>query len=143
MSFEADYTRRVRNALSGKFASGGFLGEPYYPGEMLVFDHRPGIGFVQRAKKATIPALDVPTAPKEPEAAPESASVQMLRALMADRVAEKERVEAAVKSRDKQIEDAQRRIDELTKRNDDDRRHIGAAVAAIAAVEVDIAKLTN
>lgn len=142
MSTYEDFCRRVLlNSTYGKFASGR-LGETFYPG-VSVYDWTEEYPTIDPVKTATIPALDVPPAPKEPEAAPESASVQMLRSLLADRVAEKERVEAAVKSRDKQIEDAQRRIDELTKRNDADRRHIGAAVAAIAAVEVDIAKLTN
>jgi hypothetical protein len=91
--------------------------------------------------RVSIPALEVPLAPVEPAPEPESASVQVLRGVLADRRAEKERVEGARKSRQHQIDELQARIADLTKRNEQDDRHIAAADAAITEILADIKKL--
>ena len=85
-----------------------------------------------------IPALEVP---KEPTPEPESASVVVLRGLLAERRAERDRVDAARKSRIAQAEDAERRAADLRKRIENDDTVLSVADEAIAAVLDDIAKL--
>lgn len=91
--------------------------------------------------KVKVPALEVPPAPVEPAPEPESASVQLLRSLLAERRAELDRVTDARRSRQAQVDDAERRAAELRTRVAQDDRHITAAEAAIADIEADIAKL--
>jgi hypothetical protein len=93
------------------------------------------------ATKASIPALEVPAAPVEPQPEPESASVQMLRSLLADRRAERDRVNQSRDSRVKHIEQKEREIAELRTRIEQDDRHLTAADEAITAVIADIETL--
>lgn len=88
--------------------------------------------------RASIPALEIPA---EPTPEPESASVVMLRALLAERRAERDRVEQARKSRVAQAEDAEKRAADLRSRIATDEHVLSVADAAIADVLDDIEKL--
>lgn len=89
----------------------------------------------------TIPELEVPAAPTPAASEPESASVQVLRGLLAERRDELKRVEAARASRVRQVEDAERRAADLRGRVEQDDRHIAAAQEAIEEISENIAAL--
>jgi len=91
-----------------------------------------------------IPPLDVPQAPAEPEPAvepPESASVQMLRKLLADRRRELADVKESRTEDLEDIADLEQQLAGLRKDVEQHDRHITAAEIAIAQALADIATL--
>jgi hypothetical protein len=92
---------------------------------------------------ATIPQLDVPPAPTEPVTPiePESASVVMLRQLLAERRAERDRGVAARTRHREFLVNLERKASEVRDKVAADDRRIVAAMEAVAAILVDIEKL--
>lgn len=77
----------------------------------------------------------------EPAPEPESASIMMLRALVADRRRLKQNAESSHRSRIKQAEDAERRAADLRERAKDDEATVAQADEEIATILADIEKL--
>lgn len=90
------------------------------------------------AAKTAIPAM---VTPLEPAPEPESASVVLLRSLLADRRGIKARAESARNSRIAQAEEAERRAKDLRDRAQADETTMARADGEIAAVLADIAAL--
>lgn len=88
--------------------------------------------------RATIPAM---VTPLEPAAEPESASVVLLRSLLADRRGIKARAESARNSRIARAEEAEKRAKDLRDRAQADETTMARADGEIAAVLADIEKL--
>lgn len=88
--------------------------------------------------KATIPPLDVPPAAVEPAPEPESASVQLLRSLLAERRAEREKVDGRRKSRIAEVKKLEEQLAGIRSRIADDERHLAAADNSIDEILGDI-----
>lgn len=94
-------------------------------------------------REQVIPALEVPEAPREPEPVvePESASVQMLRKLLADRRAELATAEQNCADTKVEIEDTKRMLADEEAELASHERHVAAAKASIEQVLADIKAL--